>query len=99
MLACVRPYDTVGRLGGEEFLIVLPGCDTSEVVSVANRICSTIKDKEMVTLEGNVSVTMSLGVATTTADKTFEQDTIISIADKALYHAKKNGRDTVQVAG
>jgi len=99
ILSCVRPYDTVGRIGGEEFLIVLPGCDTSDSVRVANRICSTIKDKEMITPEGNVSITMSLGVVTTTADKTLEQDTIISIADKALYQAKKNGRDTVQVAG
>ncbi|UCD32881.1 MAG: diguanylate cyclase [Desulfobacterales bacterium] len=98
MLVCVRPYDTVGRLGGEEFLIVLPGCDTASGINVAKRICASIRDKDMEIDNKKISITISLGVSTTAPNKTLDQDSMISTADKALYRAKREGRNTIRAA-
>lgn len=88
----VRPYDAVGRYGGEEFLIVLPGCSPSDAVAIAERARKVVAENPIVTSSGPVPVTISLGVASidSHADSV---DQLITRADEALYRAKRAGRN------
>jgi diguanylate cyclase (GGDEF)-like protein len=95
----LRPYDAVGRYGGEEFLVVLPGCDTAAAIRHADRLRTLICDEPFDTSEGRHTVTCSLGVATTSCgvDK-IDTDALIRAADAALYKAKHSGRNRVESA-
>ncbi len=63
MRSSVRSYDLVGRYGGEELLIALPGCDSAGAIHFAERVRTAIADKPVETKEGLIRVTLSLGVA------------------------------------
>lgn len=91
----LRIYDDVGRYGGEEFLVILPGCDSADAVKQAERLRACIGEKAMDTSEGMITVTISLGV--TTVNNTAETGPLIKTADKALYLAKNNGRNRVEI--
>ena len=93
----MRPYDTVGRYGGEEFLLVLPGCDVENSRMVAERLRLAFSEKPIQTREGIFRVTLSFGVAAVHPDSTLDTDSIIRNADKALYRAKNGGRNRVEV--
>lgn len=94
--SCLRPYDALGRCGGEEFLVVAPGCDESSSSKLAERIRNCIAAGAISTPYGLVSVTLSLGVATLDDDRDLES--LIRRADNALYHAKNIGRNRVEAA-
>jgi diguanylate cyclase (GGDEF)-like protein len=94
----VRSYDAVGRYGGEEFLIVLPGRDEQAVLSVADRIRSRIRDKAVTMPDGIISVTISLGVTVADLAAKLDMQSLIQVADIALYKAKANGRNRVEFA-
>ncbi len=98
MQASVRVYDSVGRYGGEEFLIVSPGCTLSNAVEQAERLRRSVAAEE-ISLPGGLSlaVTMSLGVAARTAETAQEGD-LLRAADEALYSAKKSGRNRVETS-
>jgi len=98
LASVVRPYDAVGRYGGEEFLIVLPRCDERDSVEIAERIRTRIDDYPVDTYAGRVSVTASLGVSTTGGDNSVEFESFLRAADDALYRAKRTGRNRVAVA-
>ena len=92
--AAVRSYDTVGRFGGEEFLVVLPGADLEQTRAVAQKIWRLIRQKPF-RLEGKeVPVTASLGVAAA-REEDAEYTEVLKRADQALYSAKSAGRDRV----
>jgi diguanylate cyclase (GGDEF)-like protein len=95
ILATTRTYDLVGRLGGEEFVIVHPDVDYMQAKSIAARIWEAIRQEPYVIEGNNIMVAASLGVAT--LDPTTEQDITPALqrADRALYNAKKAGRDRV----
>jgi diguanylate cyclase (GGDEF)-like protein len=97
LVTAVRPYDSVGRYGGEEFVIVLPGCDRESAGQLADRLRSLIDEADLNTSEGVFHVTMSFGVSV--FDPTLDPDTdaLIRAADEALYRAKKLGRNRVEV--
>lgn len=61
MKSVVRPYDGIGRDGGEEFLLVLPGCDTDGAVTLAERLRESIESNALVLAEGIIPITLSLG--------------------------------------
>ena len=98
MVASVRPYDTVGRYGGEEFLIVLPGSDALGALGAAERIRKVIESKSIPTQAGDVPVTASLGVAIGDSQNPLDLDTLLRAADEALYRAKDQGRNRCEVA-
>jgi two-component system, cell cycle response regulator len=98
MNASVRPYDTVGRYGGEEFLVVAPSCDSSGAVILAERIRESIQAPPMPSVAGPVSITASCGVAVSTIAKPLDAQELLRSADEALYRAKENGRNRSEFA-
>ncbi|MGP4024242.1 GGDEF domain-containing protein [Actinomadura sp. 3N407] len=90
----LRDYDVVGRFGGEEFVVLLPGADTVEACRVAERLRGRVRRLAVPAEEGTVTVTVSVGVA---LFRTHGQDLLelLASADLALYRAKSSGRDRV----
>jgi len=94
----LRPYDTVGRFGGEEFLILAPSCDEEGVLALAERIRAAIGSTPFKTEAGPVHVTSSCGACLGGAAVPLESQELIQKADEALYRAKRNGRDRSELA-
>lgn len=97
--ACVRPYDAVGRFGGEEFLILLPGCDTTATADKAEQLRATVGQPPMETLTGSLRVTMSIGAVATANWPDENAKQVLLMVDAALYRAKDEGRNRVVMAG
>jgi two-component system cell cycle response regulator len=96
MNSLMRSYDYIGRYGGEEFVIVLPGCDRESAAAFAERLRLCIGSESMDIPEGMIPVSISLGVATSSREKRYDIDSLIQAADQALYRAKENGRNRVE---
>jgi diguanylate cyclase (GGDEF)-like protein len=96
--AAVRPYDAVGRFGGEEFLAVLPRCDGRAAWAIAERMRAKVERERFETSSGAVHATLSLGVATLVPAPGAAAPGLIEAADRALYQAKADGRNRVAVA-
>lgn len=89
-----RDSDLVGRLGGEEFAILLPGADLASALAVAEKLRRTIETSEFAGTEPPLCVTSSFGV--TSLDPDIDDLTGLMVkADQALYRAKKNGRNCI----
>lgn len=97
MQALIRPYDYVGRYGGEEFLLVLPECCRECATAFAERLRASVGGQRVDTAEGQIPVTLSLGVAASGRTGGWDADALVKAADVALYRAKKNGRNRVEV--
>jgi diguanylate cyclase (GGDEF)-like protein len=98
MKSCVRPYDTVGRYGGEEFLVVAPSCDRAGTAAVAERIRKSISAPPIETDDGPVTITVSCGIAVSEATEPLDAKQLLQSADLALYHAKELGRNRTEFA-
>ena len=96
----IRSYDSVGRYGGEEFLILVPGCDAQDLITAAKRLQRCVSDKPIPTRCGDVSVTVSMGAVSTGKKACSWQDSeaLLRAADSALYTAKAEGRDCVVIS-
>jgi two-component system cell cycle response regulator len=99
MQSDVRPYDAVGRYGGEEFLILLPGCNGPDTREKAERLRNAISREPVATSGGNLKVTMSIGGAATGDWPEDNANQILQMADSALYRAKGEGRNRTAMAG
>lgn len=92
----LRSYDIVGRYGGEEFLVVAPGCDLEVARRLAERIRAAIGDEPIDLGEESTTITASLGVTLGTPQS--DPEFLVELADTAMYQAKRNGRNRVEVS-
>jgi diguanylate cyclase (GGDEF)-like protein/PAS domain S-box-containing protein len=91
----LRESDTVARLGGEEFILMLPSTTTGEAMAVAERLRVAVERARIDTAAGQLKATVSLGVASLSpANPTLEG--LLAAADRALYDAKRAGRNCVR---
>ena len=91
----LREVDIVGRIGGEEFAILLPATDGAQALDVAERLRQIIADSEVkFDGGGSTSFTVSVGIATL-SERDNSVDTLLSLADRAMYQAKQTGRNKV----
>ena len=91
----VRPYDRVGRYGGDEFLIVLPDCAAADMERIAERLRRNCSRKPARFRGAALGLTLSIGCASSTGRSRLTADRLILAGDQALYEAKKRGRDGV----
>lgn len=96
VLSGIREIDVFGRLGGEEFGVILPETSGEGAVIVAERLRSMVENQEFVLSTGSIKVTVSIGVAELKAEESRKQ--LIVRADTAMYVAKQNGRNRVEIA-
>jgi two-component system cell cycle response regulator len=92
----LRVYDGVGRYGGEEFLLVLPGCDLDAAMQRADSIRRSIEKDAVVAPQGSVSATVSMGVTVADFAHDASVESLLDSADAALYRAKHGGRNRVE---
>jgi two-component system cell cycle response regulator len=94
-----RLYDAVGRYGGEEFIIIAPGCEISEAVTQAERIRASISDKAVDQSEGMIYLTLSVGaVAIDREHAITDPNLLIRASVTALSRAKELGANRVELA-
>ena len=96
MRNCLRSYDSIGRYGGEEFLIVLPNSDDSQALRLAERIRVAVCSEPFRFHHVDLTVTVSQGVTTWTNPDSIPIEQLIQAADQALYGVKNSGRNGVQ---
>jgi diguanylate cyclase (GGDEF)-like protein len=96
IMGLTRPYDFVGRYGGEEFVIVLAGCSLEDGLHRAEEFRRAIADTTIISGAGPLQVTCSFGVAENVSEDSAEE--LINNADEALYCAKRAGRNCVRAS-
>jgi len=97
-LRAVRTYDLVGRLGGEEFLVILGGCGAHEALARADQLRLSIGESPMPTASGPISLTISIGVLPAREWGYPRREEVLREVDVALYAAKADGRNRCRIA-
>jgi len=98
MMRNARQTDEVGRYGGEEFAMLLPGTSTRRAAQIAERIRRKISDMNVIVDGNSIEVTASFGVACFPSTDINNMEDLLKAADKALYEAKETGRNKVVTA-
>jgi diguanylate cyclase (GGDEF)-like protein len=93
----LRSYDIAARYGGEEFALVLPETSLDEGIAVAHRLRQTVQEIAFPPPIDYLAITISQGIAALPAPHLDSVDALIRAADAALYRAKQNGRNRVEV--
>jgi two-component system, cell cycle response regulator len=96
MQSCLRPYDYVGRYGGEEFLVVLPGTSKSQAVESAERLRRALAALPFAVWNLAIHITASFGVSGVEPGEDATPEALIRVGDEALYRAKESGRNRVE---
>jgi diguanylate cyclase (GGDEF)-like protein len=92
----LRPYDLIGRYGGEEFLVIAPGCDLALTQKLGERIRDAVSDEGVELGNDNITLTVSVGITLGTADS--DPEFLVAVADSAMYQAKRQGRNRVEIS-
>jgi len=94
---CSRSVDSIGRYGGDEFLIILPYTDREKTKAVAERISKHIRRQGLrINEKINIPIRLSIGVATHPFDSILPRE-LISLADQSMYESKRSGRNVVSI--
>lgn len=96
MRSSIRKYDSIGRYGGEEFLILLPGCDDETTCAQAERLRQQLAENPVAVSGTPLMITGSFGCTSAAPHTTLTADMLIRRADEALYRAKRLGRNRVE---
>ncbi len=92
-----RRYDHVGRVGGEEFLIVAPNCDLDALRECAERFRMAISDMPFDTPSGPLTITVSIGATVWSSEHPLSSELLCKMADYALYRVKSHGRNGIDI--
>jgi two-component system cell cycle response regulator len=98
MNSVLRKYDSMGRFGGEEFLIVVPGCEYSDSLAIAERLKEVVAFQPYAVNDSQCEVTCSFGLAWSGRSARPDAGQLLREADTALYAAKRNGRNRVETS-
>ncbi|HXW16785.1 MAG TPA: diguanylate cyclase [Candidatus Acidoferrales bacterium] len=98
MSGLLRAYDSLGRYGGEEFLILAPNSDSTGTMQFAERLRAGVEATAFETSSGTLHVSLSFGVAVSNPDDSPDSQALLQAADAALYRAKEAGRNRVVLA-
>ena len=95
-----RPGDVVARYGGEEFVAILPGADADQAALIAERMRAAVEALGLAhpAPRGSRFVTVSVGAASIVPDRQQKPDILVAAADQAMYRAKQDGRNRVEMA-
>ncbi len=96
MVSVSRPYDMVGRYGGEEFIVVLPGCDEARGLKFAERLREHIAEVPVTYRDQSIALTVSVGLMASSPSHPDSPAELLHAADMALYQAKAKGRNRVE---
>lgn len=97
MQSGIRQYDSIGRYGGEEFLILFPGCYEGDCYAQADRLRKQMAQAEMSSNGTPLRITASFGITTALPGDSWTPEALIRKADEALYVAKNSGRNRVEI--
>jgi two-component system chemotaxis response regulator CheY len=92
-----RHYDHVGRVGGEEFLIIVPNCDLDALRECAERFRSAISDMPFDIPSGPLTITVSIGATIGSPEYPLSSELLRKMADYALYRVKTRGRNGIDI--
>lgn len=93
-----RDYGLFGRFGGEEFTVLLPGANEKEALEVAEKLRKITEDASVsVSTNHTIKYTISIGIVTVIPEESTSIDTLYKLSDDALYRAKRNGRNRIEI--
>jgi diguanylate cyclase (GGDEF)-like protein len=93
----IRQGEIIGRYGGDEFALLLPGSNSASGQQIAERLREKMAYERIATPKGNLSITLSLGIAELRETHSTHLDTLLEFADQAMYAAKRAGRNQVMI--
>jgi len=91
----IRPYDRIGRYGGDEILVVLPNCGNKEAINIAKRLYNSVANEKIPTEVGSLKINISIGCVSNEKFLQVSKMELIQASDNALLSAKKKGRDRI----
>ena len=92
---CLRKYDKIGRYGGDEMLVVLPGCGLKEAGDIAERLRLVVDGEKVNTPAGGLDISITLGCSSSAGFSRPTPETLVQASDAALYRGKKQGKNCV----
>ena len=93
--SAIRPYDRIGRYGGDEIFVVLPNCGNKEARIIARRLYDSVANTKIPTEAGSLKINISIGCVTNEKFPKVSKMELIQASDNALLSAKKKGRDRI----